>query len=75
MECGLTWDQLQIEARTTAQAACALKERSNGVEVRMYAVPKDGMYQLLCKACADVYIPKRKDVYGDTEIGRRLGLK
>jgi len=52
----------------------ALKEESNGVEVRMYAVPKDGIYQLLCAQCKDAYVQKRRDLYGKTEYGADLKL-
>ena len=58
--CGDTWEQL--------------KERTPGVEVRMYVVPKDGIYQLLCKRCCDAYVPMRKDLFGGTEFGARINL-
>lgn len=60
MECGSSWERL--------------KEISGAVEVRMYAVPKDGMYQLLCAKCAAEYVPKRKDIYRECEFGQRMKL-
>ena len=51
-----------------------LEEISPGVEIRMYVVPKDGCYQVLCKRCCDSYVARRRDVYGATEFGRRLKL-
>jgi hypothetical protein len=59
--CKFTWD--------------ALKELSGSAEVKMYAVPKDGIYQLLCGACMDRYVRKRADLYGNTQFGAQLKLK
>lgn len=56
-ECGASWQTLQ---------AC-----TPGVQVRMYVVPKDGIYQLLCAACVRRYTPKRADLYAGTEFGRK----
>lgn len=41
---------------------------------RMYVVPKDGVYQVLCAACKDAYCARRADLYRDTEFGTRLKL-
>lgn len=60
-ECGASWPTLKVLA--------------GGTDVRMYAVPKDGIYQLLCARCKDRYVPKRIDLYGDTEYGAKLKLK
>lgn len=60
-ECGLDWE--------------AEKKRAINGEVRMYAVPKDGIYQLLCAGCSKKYVHKRPDMYGDSEFGKRLKLK
>jgi hypothetical protein len=51
-----------------------LQNISGGVETRMYVVPKDGIYQVLCKRCCDSYVARRRDVYGATQFGRRLNL-
>ncbi len=59
-ECQTTWD--------------ALRDATPGEQVRMYVVPKDGINQLLCRSCTSAYVRKRKDVYGDTEFGKQLGL-
>lgn len=43
--------------------------RDLGAQVRMYVVPKDGIYQLLCAACVRPYLPKRKELYKGTHFG------
>jgi hypothetical protein len=55
--CGVTYTQLQ--------------ERSpNGdSEVGMYVHPKDGIYQVLCRACSDAYELQRVDLYRPTQFG------
>jgi len=35
---------------------------------------ENGKYRLICMACNLAYVPKRKELYGDTEFGRALGL-
>jgi hypothetical protein len=56
-ECGATWEQL--------------RDFTPDVEVRMYVVPKDGIYQLLCSACVRPYLPKRADLFRGTEFGSK----
>jgi hypothetical protein len=51
-----------------------LRERAPGDEVRLYVVPRDGIYQMLCADCVRPYIRKRKDLYGDTAFGARIKL-
>jgi hypothetical protein len=51
--------------RTWAQ----LRDETLGAEVRMYVVPKDGIYQLLCASCVKPYLPKRADLYRGTKFG------
>jgi hypothetical protein len=53
--CGITWEKL--------------RDSTPGVEVRMYVVPRDGIYQLLCRACVRPYLPKRADLYRGTQFG------
>lgn len=36
---------------------------------------KDGVYQVLCRACSDRYERKRLDLYGDTVHGHLKKLK
>lgn len=57
-ECASTWE--------------FLRESTLGDEVRMYVVPRDGIYQLLCAACARQYLPKRADIYKGTQFGAEV---
>jgi hypothetical protein len=38
----------------------------------MYVVQKDGIYQVLCLACVQVYAPKRRDLYKGTKFGAEV---
>ena len=40
-----------------------------GSDLRLYIHPKDGIYQLLCKTCSDIYEQKRADLYRATPHG------
>jgi hypothetical protein len=53
--CGTTW--------------AVLRDSTAGVEVRMWVVMRDGIYQLLCKTCVAGYLPKRTDLYKGTQFG------
>jgi hypothetical protein len=55
-QCGADWARLRAAAP--------------GVEVRMYVVPKDGIYQLLCACCVRPYVGKRADLYAGTRFGK-----
>ena len=41
------------------------------IAARFYVVPKDGIHQVLCAACKDVYTAKRADLYRGTQFGRQ----
>ncbi len=45
-----------------------------GDNVRMIAVPKDGIYQVQCGACADGYIPLRRDLIKGTKFAAAGGF-
>lgn len=47
-----------------------LRDREPSDEVRMYVVPKDGIYQVLCRECLPQYTIKRPDLYKGTKYGR-----
>lgn len=51
-----------------------LAARTQGAEVSMFLHWKDGIYQVLCRACSDLYVSQRKDLYGPTPFGRERGL-
>jgi hypothetical protein len=56
--CGASWE--------------TLRDRSPGVEVKLYVVPKDGIYQVLCADCIQPYTGARRDLYGGTAYGALL---
>ena len=51
-------------------------ERLNAIgkapTTRMYVVPKDGVYQVLCLACKNTYCAKRADLYRNTKFGHEV---
>lgn len=51
-----------------------LYARSGGVEIRLYVVPKDGIYQVLCAGCVGPYVSKRADLYAGTPFGAAIKL-
>jgi hypothetical protein len=51
-----------------------LNALATGATVRMYVVPIDGVYGVLCAVCKDTYCRKRADLYKDTQFGQRLKL-
>lgn len=52
-----------------------LADQTPGPQVKMFLHWKDGVLQLLCRACSDRYTPKRLDLYGDTAFGHLKKLK
>lgn len=56
-ECGVTWE--------------ILRDRDKTVEnISMFVVPRDGIYQILCRDCVRPYTQKRADLYAGTGFGR-----
>lgn len=51
-----------------------LADRTPGGQYSMFVHWKDGEYQMLCQACSDAYIGKRKDLYGRTKFGWDIKL-
>ena len=49
-----------------------LLEKSGTVEFRLYVVPRDGIYQLLCGPCVRPYVSARADLFRGTAFGSRL---
>jgi hypothetical protein len=49
-----------------------LSDRTPGVQVRMYVMPRDGIMQLLCTKCAREYLPARKDLFKGTQFGTEV---
>jgi hypothetical protein len=56
--CGASWEKL--------------RDSTPGVEVRLYVVPRDGIYQLLCGACVRPYVHARADLFRGTAFGNEL---
>ncbi len=48
-----------------------LRESTVGVEVKMYVVARDGIYQVLCAKCIRDYVAKRPDLYKGTQFGHQ----
>jgi hypothetical protein len=42
--------------------------------VQMALHQKDGVYQVLCLSCSDLYEQKRRDLYANTQYGRQKGI-
>lgn len=42
--------------------------------VRMVIHYEDGVYRPMCLACDRIYVPKRADLYGNTQFWREKGL-
>lgn len=42
---------------------------------RFVLVPKDGVYQILCKPCEMVYAPKRRDLFERTPYWERVKVR
>jgi hypothetical protein len=42
---------------------------------QMAAHFENGRYRMMCAACDRTYVPKRREMYGDTEFGHQLKLK
>ena len=51
-----------------------LQAVDNTGNVPMAMHVKDGVYQILCLSCSDVYERKRRDLYGGTLYGARKGI-
>jgi hypothetical protein len=49
-----------------------LKSSDPARDVRMYVVPKDGVYQLVCRDCMRRYTRQRKDLYEGTAFGATI---
>jgi hypothetical protein len=59
-ECGLSFETIRALAP--------------GAEVKMYVVPRDGIYQVLCRPCCDVYVRKARTLYRGTAFAKSQNL-
>jgi hypothetical protein len=60
-ECGLGAEELKAQGRCGPNGAMATHF-------------ENGRYRMLCMVCDAVYVPKRRELYGNTEFGRDLKL-
>lgn len=51
-----------------------LKDFDRAGNLRMQLVVKDGIYQILCTPCCDIYERKRADLFRETAYGQRKGI-
>jgi hypothetical protein len=58
-ECGRSISDVSADKCTTA---------------RLWLVPKDGIYQVLCTECREAYEQKRADLFGPTRYGAEKGI-
>lgn len=63
-ECRATWAELRLR----------VSAGDNPDEFKMFLVPKDGIYQLLCRTCSDAYEQKRADLLRGTLYGQQKGV-
>lgn len=55
----------QVCNRTFEEIAAA----TIGEKVSMFPHWKDGVYQILCRPCDEIYVRSRRDLYGPTRFG------
>ena len=66
-----------LQAISSGQYAGECSEcyrKLDGPDVRAAIHFEDGKYRMMCLPCDAVYVPKRRDLYGETEFGRELKL-
>jgi hypothetical protein len=61
-ECGLKAEELKAQKRCGPMGQMAVHFEA-------------GKYRALCLECDRLYVPKRRELYGDTRYGHELGLK
>lgn len=66
--CGATWEKLR-DARQNVEMKSYVEPA-----VKLYCVPRDGVYQVLCAPCLKGYVSKRADLYRKTPFGASLNL-
>jgi hypothetical protein len=61
-ECKLTWEQIRERAPDADE------------KVKMYVVPRDGTYQVLCRACCELYVHKVRALYAGTAFAEKMKI-
>jgi len=51
-----------------------LRDSTLGETVRLYVVPRDGIYQVHCETCLAGYVPQRTDLYKGTAFGSKTHI-
>jgi hypothetical protein len=64
----LDWHNRAIEMLAGAAIPPCQECDAQG-ETRLYVVPRDGVYQVLCARCVGPYVSKRTDLYRGTAFG------
>ena len=59
-ECLASWQQL--------------RERAPGADVKVYVVPSDGIYKVLCRPCCDDFVRKSRFLYAGTAFRETMKL-
>lgn len=52
-----------------------LRLRAGKGDVEMAVHFENGVYRIMCLGCDATYVPKRRDIYGDTQFGFEQKLK
>lgn len=63
-ECGLSVQELRARA-----------VHAGGFELVLAVHFENGIYRVMCPDCDKTYVPKRRDLYGDTQFGHDQKLK
>lgn len=50
-------------------------EELKSIHGKMAVHFENGKYKAMCLDCDRAYVPKRRDLYGDTEFGHSIGLR
>jgi hypothetical protein len=59
-DCKKSWEQFRAEA--------------GPAEVKMYIVPRDGIYQVLCRPCCDEFVRLSRALYAGTAFAEAMKL-
>ncbi len=51
-----------------------LRDSGTGAEMKMYVVPRDGTYQVLCRPCCDEFVRLSRALYAGTAFAEMMKL-
>ena len=49
-----------------------IRDGEVSADIKMYVVPLDGIYQVLCRPCCGQFVRKSRDRYKNTAFGARM---